>query len=104
AGGALEDDGRMLGDVEEIGALEMVIALRLSAPEFGGVDGRLDGSERRSGRIELERSMHVLEMAAHPTNHHMANLKLRRRMARFKDPFWHGSVSMRWGEVHQLAI
>src|SRR5207245_9899877 len=43
AAGALESDGRMFGRVQEIGAAQMVIALRLSAPQLLSVKGRLDG-------------------------------------------------------------
>jgi len=40
---ALEGDGRVLGGVQEIGAAQMIVALRLSAPKVLGVDSRFDG-------------------------------------------------------------
>src|SRR5229473_600731 len=71
----------------------MVVALRLSAPNLLGVDRRLDGQRRGLSGIELHRPMDVLEMPAHPADHHMADLKLRGRVSRLKSPSWHGWFS-----------
>ena len=74
----------------------MVVALRLSAPNLLGVDGGLDGQRRGLGGIELHRPVDILEMPAHPGDHHVADLKLRGRVSRLKSPSWHGWVSPCW--------
>src|SRR5262249_20585371 len=72
----LEGDGRVLGHIEEITAAQVVVALRLPGPQLVCLDCRLDGQLRRVVRVELQRTMHVLEMSPHPGHHHVSGAEL----------------------------
>lgn len=54
-------DPRVVRDVEEVGAAQVLVALRLAGPEPGGVDLALEARVEAAVRVELERAVDVLE-------------------------------------------
>jgi len=84
-----ESDGRMVFYVKEISAAQVLITLWLSGPEFLGIDDHLDGRVHWIRRIKLQRAVHVLEVTAHPRNHHVPDAKLSGSMSRLESPFRH---------------
>src|SRR4051812_15269697 len=94
AGGALgeapaEADPRVMFDVEEVGAAQVLVALRLAAPEPGGVDLAREARIQTVGLVELECAVDVLEVAAHPGDHHVPRAELGRGVPRFEQPGRH---------------
>ena len=78
-------------DVEEIGAAQMCVAVRLSRPEPPGVDLDLNRGVLRTGGIEMEPSMDVLEVPPDIGNHHMAHTEFGSGVPRFEEPSCQGS-------------
>ena len=79
----------MICHIQEIGAAEMIVSLRLAGPDSFSVYDCLDGRLFRIVGIELETAMNILEVATNISDHHVPSPKLRRRMSRFKTPFSH---------------
>src|SRR5207244_8883469 len=87
-----ERDLRMVLDVEEVGAAQMLIALRLACPDPGSVYLALERRIEAALPVELEPSVDVLEDAAHPRDHHVPGAKLGLRVPRLEDPSCHSST------------
>ena len=79
----------MVFDVEEVGAPEVLVALRRAGPDAGRVDLALEGRFEAMIEVELEPSVDVLEQAAHPRDHHVPRAELRLGVSRFEDPRRH---------------
>src|SRR5947208_9561074 len=86
---AAERDLRMVLDVEEVGAPQMLIALRFAGPDPGRVDLALEGRVKATIRVQLQPSVDVLEQTAHPRDHHVTSAKLRLGVTGFKHPGGH---------------
>src|SRR5262249_4428893 len=84
---AFEKNLWMIGDIQEVGAHEVSVALGLSGPQLVGVNDSLGRTTCRIVGIKLHRAFDVLEVAAHPGDHHVARAKLRCGVPRFKSPF-----------------
>jgi hypothetical protein len=73
---AAERDLRVVGDVEEVGAAQMLIAGRLAGPDARRVDLAFEGRVEAVVPVELELPVDVLEQAAHPGDHHVPGAEL----------------------------
>ena len=71
----------------------MCVSIRIARPYGLGIDLDLDAGLLRSGRIEDELAMNVLEMPANVGNHHVPHREFRGGMSWFEKPFRHESAS-----------
>src|SRR4029079_706828 len=62
---ALEGDLRVVGDVEEVGRAQVLVALRGIGIDALGVDGELDGAGLRVLRVHLHGALEGVELAAY---------------------------------------
>src|ERR1700682_2817655 len=67
----------------------MVVALLYAGPERRRLDLGLERHLRGLCRVELERSGHALEQAAHPAHHHVPAAKFDLGVPRLKKPLCH---------------
>src|SRR5262249_6150235 len=89
-----ESDLRIMLHVEEIGAAQVRVPIRIPGPDRAGVNARLHPGTAWILGIEDEFALDVLEVPADVANHHVADAELGRRMAWFEKPFRHSSLSM----------
>src|SRR6266576_3364230 len=68
-----------------------LLSTRLSRPEPPGVDLDLNRGVLRTGGIEMEPSMDVLEVPPDIGNHHMAHTEFGSGVPRFEEPSCQGS-------------
>ncbi len=88
---AAKSDGGVVLDVEEVGAAQMCVAIRLPRPEATGIDVDLDGRVLRSCGIEVEPAMDVFEVPADVSDHHVAYAEFGGRVSRFEEPSRQGN-------------
>jgi len=84
--GRLEVQGGKLFNVEEIGALQVSIALFIAGLNGGGFDGGLDAIVCRVRFIPDQHSRNPGEVAFHVGDHHVLDLELSRGMSRVDVP------------------
>src|SRR5439155_841072 len=75
-----EHDRRVPDDVEEVGALQMRVALFDAGVDAGGVDGGLDLGAREVLLLHLNRPAQLAERAAHGAHHEVAHRELHARV------------------------
>src|SRR5262249_43515050 len=84
-GGTAEGEARMSRDVQEIGAAQVIVALRFSGPQPLGLDRRFQGREYPRLRIELQAAVDIFEMSPYPRHHHVTDAEFGSRVSRLKD-------------------
>ena len=87
--GALERDLRKVGGVDEVGAPQVLVALRLSGPETRRVDRRLHGQRFGVVGVELQVPVNILEVSPHPSHHHVSDAELGGGMSGLEGPLGH---------------
>ena len=88
---AAQPDAGMMFNVEEIGAAQMCVAIRLASPQCAGVDFDFNRGGLWPCGIEVEPAMDVFEVAADVGDHHVAYTEFRGRMSGFEVPLRQGS-------------
>src|SRR5215831_6316495 len=83
---AAEGDGGVMLDVQEVGAAQMCVAVRLSRPEPPGVDLNLYRGVLWGCGIEVEPAMDVLEVPPDIGDHHVADTEFSGCVSRFEGP------------------
>ena len=84
-----EADLRMVLDIEEVSAPEVLVASRLASPDPRRGDLPLKRRLSTTIEVELEAPVDVLEQAPHPGDHHVAGAKLGLGVSRLEDPSGH---------------
>jgi len=88
---AAKPDAGMMFNVEEIGAAQMCVAIRLARPQCAGVDFDFNRGGLRPCGIEVEPAMDVFEVPADVGDHHVVYTEFRGRMSGFEEPLRQGS-------------
>src|SRR4051794_26213770 len=83
---AAEGDRLMVLDVEEVGRAKMGVAVRDTGVEARGIDLDVHRRVVRALLIDRDRSLDVLETAAHGREHHVLHRELDARMSRVDLP------------------
>jgi hypothetical protein len=75
--GRLEADGGKLFDVEEVGTLEVTVAVGCAGGNAGDIDGGFDGMLRVVGLVKGDGAGEAGELALDPGDHHVADFEFR---------------------------
>ena len=84
-----ERDLRVVLDIEEVGAAQVLVAVRLAGPDPGGVDLAFEGRVQALVPVELEPSVDVFEQAAYLGEHHVTGAELGLGVPWLEDPGRH---------------
>src|SRR5262249_25801968 len=74
--GGLEGDRRVLADVEESIALEVLVAVGLPGVHGGGVNGHVHGGIADVGGVDDDRAVHAVEFTTHGGNHQVRHAEI----------------------------
>src|SRR6478672_536993 len=77
-----KSNSRELGDIEEVPALDMPVALRIAGVQAVGIDGSLNARLIRLGLVEIDRAGNRIELSSHIGDHHVPHFETRGAMLR----------------------
>src|SRR5690606_319954 len=103
--GALEGDGGIIFNIQEVGATQVVIAIFHTGGDARSVDNRFDIAFFRMLRVEFELAAHPIEAATNGGHHHVAYGEVGAAVGRVKFPGRHvkslqiSSLIVKWTTV-----